>query len=359
MSGNKKTIIHPLPSKEFLSTLRLRGPSAVPLVKRVNLPNGQSYHPVFLPFDTRIICPWCCKESAISTYPQHIQGPKHCEKHPDSILARARMEDQFEDQFLPVFNESNVKKSKKKIDDSDKSSDENNDKKSKKRRHDSDKTRDSSDKMRDASDSDSEISYRKKKKRKHCYRDSESSEDSDSSESTKKLSKRKKHKKKKKKIIPSSSSSSSSSLPSVKFNKQSSVKFNKQSSQNVRAEPPKIVPAQNKEASASETSPSLEKAAKKTPTRKVAPKKPQPNFSMTTRAPAAANQKSPPSIAAHESDAAANQESPPSIAAHESNDNGIETDETEAHVQHLPGGVPDRGGDHDPDIQVVNQIQDE
>lgn len=39
--------------------------------------------------------------------------------------------------------------------------------------------------------------------------------------------------------------------------------------------------------------------------------------------------------------------------------NGIETDETEAHVQHLPGGVPDRGGDGDPDIQVVNQIQDE
>ena len=76
MSGNKKTVIHPLPSKEFLSTLRLRGPSAVPLVKRVNLPNGQSYHPVFLPFDARIICPWCCKESAISTYPQHIQGPK-------------------------------------------------------------------------------------------------------------------------------------------------------------------------------------------------------------------------------------------------------------------------------------------
>jgi hypothetical protein len=58
-----------------------------PLVIEHTNATGQVYYPVFLPFNARIVCPYCRKECSIGTYPSHVKGDRRCHEH-------RRLEDQ-------------------------------------------------------------------------------------------------------------------------------------------------------------------------------------------------------------------------------------------------------------------------
>ena len=66
--GPRHNLVHPPPSEPELSALRNHGMSAIPLVQEVVSPDGQVYYPVFLPFDARVVCPWCFKVSHCQTF---------------------------------------------------------------------------------------------------------------------------------------------------------------------------------------------------------------------------------------------------------------------------------------------------
>jgi hypothetical protein len=154
-----------------------------------------------MPFDARIICPWCGKvsfflhfdvvvfhmelcsnfqqEFAIASYPQHIVGPKRCDKHPDAVAKRHR-NNLADDEYMPLFGETKASNKKKKTPSSSESDSEPRPKKKKK------------------------ASSKKKKKK---YSSSSSGSDSESTPEPRK---------KKQRHVPSSSSSTSTtSLPGV------------------------------------------------------------------------------------------------------------------------------------------------
>ena len=115
MGPKKHNIYHQPPDEEDLALLRDVGLRAIPLVRETRTPEGQVYYPVFLPFDARVVCPWCFKvsfiillyyqynyllnlhlnllkciqECAISTYPSHTTGPRMCERYPKSASSPA------------------------------------------------------------------------------------------------------------------------------------------------------------------------------------------------------------------------------------------------------------------------------
>ena len=95
----RHNIIHPPPSVQDLERMRRPGLEAVPLVKKCINRKGQEYHPVFLPFDARVICPWCLKESAITTYPAHMTGDRECQE-----AKRLKKQDR-DDQYLPPLED--------------------------------------------------------------------------------------------------------------------------------------------------------------------------------------------------------------------------------------------------------------
>ena len=61
MSSKMRNVVHKLPVGSDLRKLRLDGIEAVPIVKIARHTNGKRYYPVIMPFDARIICPWCGK----------------------------------------------------------------------------------------------------------------------------------------------------------------------------------------------------------------------------------------------------------------------------------------------------------
>lgn len=63
--GPRANFIHPKPDKKRLELMRLPGLQAVPVVKKCVNEKGKIYYAVFLPFDARIICPWCFKVSGL------------------------------------------------------------------------------------------------------------------------------------------------------------------------------------------------------------------------------------------------------------------------------------------------------
>ena len=60
--GPRHNIIHDPPDDHQLHLLRT-SPS-VPIVRETQAPDGRVYYAVFLPFDARVICPWCFKVSS-------------------------------------------------------------------------------------------------------------------------------------------------------------------------------------------------------------------------------------------------------------------------------------------------------
>ena len=52
-----------------------------PLVIEHTKQNGEVYYPVFLPFNARIVCPYCRKECSIGTYPSHVTGDRRCHEY--------------------------------------------------------------------------------------------------------------------------------------------------------------------------------------------------------------------------------------------------------------------------------------
>ena len=102
-----RNTVHNPPPKKLLDLLRLPGLDAHPLVKKATDSNGKTYYPVFLPFDARVICPWCLKESAIATYPNHTVGPKICPKLPPSMHPRKSNPITLHgDEYLPTLADS-------------------------------------------------------------------------------------------------------------------------------------------------------------------------------------------------------------------------------------------------------------
>ena len=83
--GRKHNTFHPQPTGQEYSLLTKPGILAKPLVKEATTPNGETYFPVFLPFDARVICPYCCKETSIATYAAHAKGPRMCEQYRRSV----------------------------------------------------------------------------------------------------------------------------------------------------------------------------------------------------------------------------------------------------------------------------------
>jgi hypothetical protein len=59
--GPRHNLVHPPPDDNDLTLARRSGLAAIPLVKESRTPDGQVYYPVFLPFDARVVCPWCLK----------------------------------------------------------------------------------------------------------------------------------------------------------------------------------------------------------------------------------------------------------------------------------------------------------
>jgi hypothetical protein len=61
MGPKKHNIFHPPPEEDDLAVLRDVGLRAIPIVREARTTEGQVYFPVFLPFDARVVCPWCFK----------------------------------------------------------------------------------------------------------------------------------------------------------------------------------------------------------------------------------------------------------------------------------------------------------
>ena len=59
--GPRHNILHDPPNDDDLELLRS---ACIPIVKEVRKLNGHVYYPVFLPFDARVVCPWCFKVSS-------------------------------------------------------------------------------------------------------------------------------------------------------------------------------------------------------------------------------------------------------------------------------------------------------
>mmetsp|Transcript_66606 Transcript_66606/g.192926 ORF Transcript_66606/g.192926 Transcript_66606/m.192926 type:complete len:353 (-) Transcript_66606:4-1062(-) len=351
--ASRHNIVHALPEKEDVKRMR-RKVAAVPLVKKSYTKSGEEYYPVFLPFEARIICPWCLKESAISTYPAHATGPRMCSEAPqkgkDTTAGKS-------DEYLRPMDEEENSKNRE---DSKKRKKGKMQKKSKKHADDSssDSSEDGKPNAIDLVNLLGSIFGKQKDKKKVTETLNSLIAKSKGTASAPSAS------------SASVSSESSASESEIEFDEilsknstvsdllksdeepapQSQHQAKKKAPQKKVLQTKKVPPAKKKAPPAKRTTGNQKKVPPKSKDGSVAKLPPAPVRTITTRAHA----KAPPGVRASQVEVV---QQPP--APDTEDGKGGENDDDDSKITHLPGGVAAPPADTDPDIVLLNQVRDE